>query len=147
MHIQRLLVLAGEELADVEELPPGVTTLIRDAGEVFVLSPTKPSRLHWLFSDVDDARHVADERLSSVLGTLREAGVPAMGAVGTDMPLVAIGDAIRRLHPDHIVCAVGRAQHRDWQLMERTERDYGVPMTLFELEPGGHPVGSTTGDA
>lgn len=140
MHIQRLLVLAGEELADVEELPPGVTTLIRDAGEVFVLSPTKPGRLHWLFSDVDEAQHVADERLSSVLGALRSAGVPAVGAVGTDMPLVAIGDAVRRLHPDHILCAIGRANHRDWHLMERTEREFGVPMTMFELDGEGHPA-------
>ncbi|MBJ7520286.1 MAG: hypothetical protein JHC84_11360 [Solirubrobacteraceae bacterium] len=140
MPIQRLLVLAGEELANVDELPAGVSTLIHEAGEVFVLSPTKPGRLRWLFSDVDDARHVADERLSSVLGALRSAGVPAMGEVGADMPSVAIGDAIRRLHPDHILCAVGRARHRDWQLMERTERDYGVPMTLFELDPAHHPV-------
>ena len=145
MHIQRLLVLAGEDLANVEELPPGVSTLLHEAGEVFVLSPTKPGRLRWLFSDVDDARHVADERLASILGTLRSAGVPAMGEVGADMPLVAMGDAIRRLHPDHIVCAVGSARHRDWQLMERTERDYGVPMTLFELDPAGHPAGSRAG--
>lgn len=145
MPIQRLLVLAGEELANVEELPPGVTTLLHEAGEVFVLSPTRPGRLRWLFSDVDDARHVADERLASVLGALRSAGVPAIGEVGADMPMVAIGDAIRRLRPDHIVCAVGRARHRDWQLMERTEREYGIPMTLFELDPAGHPVGAPAG--
>ena len=141
MHIQRLLVVASAELADVEELPPGVSTLVREAGEVFVLAPTQPGRLHRLFSDVDDARDAASERLTHVLDALRSAGVRAQGEVGADMPGVAIDDAIRRVRPDHVVCAVPRAAHRDWHLMERAEREHGVPMTVFELEPAAAPAG------
>lgn len=140
MHIQRLLIVATCELADVEELPPGVFTLIRDAREVFVLAPTQPGRLHWLFTDVDEDRAAADERLSHVLAVLRSAGVRADGEVGADMPGVAIDDAIRRVRPDHVLCAVPHARHRDWQHLERAEREHGIPMTLFELETAAQPV-------
>jgi hypothetical protein len=51
----RLLVLAGAALADLEELPPSVGTLIDTADEVFVLTPTLTSRLQWLVSDIDRA--------------------------------------------------------------------------------------------
>lgn len=140
MHIQRLLILASEDLADIAELPPGVHTLVDSADEVFVVSPTQPSRLHWLFTDIEGARHHADERLTSLLGKLHAAGIHADGQVGADSPFTAISDAIRQFHPDHIVCAIRRDEHADWHLMERTERDFGVPMTMFELDAAGHPT-------
>ncbi|MBJ7330376.1 MAG: universal stress protein [Solirubrobacteraceae bacterium] len=132
MQIQRLLVLAGEELPGIEEVPPGVRTLLEAAAEVFVVAPTRPSRLHWLYSDVEDDRMHADERLASVLGALRSVGVKADGEVGADIPSLAIGDAIRKFEPDHVVCMIRHAEHGDWKLLERTEREFGVPMTLFE---------------
>lgn len=140
MHIQRLLILAGEELADARELPPGVRTLVDDAASVFVVAPTTPSRLHWLYSDVDGDRRLASERLERLIDALGSVGVSADGEVGADMPSLAMGDAIRRVRPDHILCLVHRSSHRAWHLIERTEREFGVPVTVFELDAAGHPA-------
>ena len=65
--IQRLLFVANAAVASVDELPPAVRAVIDAAAEVYVVTPTLPGRLAWLADDVDRHRHVADERLDTVL--------------------------------------------------------------------------------
>jgi hypothetical protein len=48
----KLLIAAGEAVADTEELPFGVRELIDVAEEILVITPTLPQRFEWLaFSD------------------------------------------------------------------------------------------------
>ena len=66
--MRRLLFVADAAVADVDELPRSVRSVIDAAAEVYVVTPTLPGRLAWLADDVDRFRHVADERLDVVRG-------------------------------------------------------------------------------
>ena len=84
--IQRLLFVADAAVADVDQLPPPVRAVIDAAAAVYVLTPTLPGRLAWLADEVDEVRHVADERLDTVLGHMDSIGVhahPALAPVAT----------------------------------------------------------------
>jgi len=143
--VKRLLVLAGAAVADVEELPDTVQEAIDAADDVFVVTPTLPSRLDWLMSDTDRASHEADERLDTVLGQLSAKGVEATGATGADDPETAIEDHVRAFDPDHLLIALRSPEHAAWQergLLERTASRFAIPMTVFEIDDDGHVVGS-----
>jgi hypothetical protein len=138
---KRLLVLAGAAVSDMDELPPSVRALIDAADEVFVVTPTLPSWLQWLMSDVDGARHEADERLGVVLGQLRDADIAADGTVGDDTPLTAAEDHVRAFQPDHLLVALRSPEHAAWQergLLDGLERAFHLPMTVFAIDADGH---------
>ncbi len=140
---KRLLVLAGAALTDVKEVPPSIGRLIHAADEVFVVTPALTSRIEWLVSDVDPARHAADERLDAILGQLRSADVPARGTVGDDSPFDAVADHVHDFSPDHILIALRSGEHAGWQergLIERVQRIAHVPLTIFEVDSSGHAV-------
>jgi hypothetical protein len=145
---QRLLVLAGAAVADVDELPSDVRAVVEGAGEAFVVTPTLPSRLEWLMSDADRARHAADVRLDTILGHLESSAARVSGGtVGDDTPMTAIGDHIRAFEPDHLLIALRSPEHAAWQergLIDRIEQRFGLPMTVFEIDAEGHVVPSST---
>jgi hypothetical protein len=140
-EVNRLLVLAGAAVADLDELPGQVAGVIGEAEEVFVVTPTLPTGIQWLMSDTDRARHQADERLDRILGQLDPSGARVVGgAVGDDTPMTAVFDHVRAFDPDHILLALRSPEHADWQergLIERIESDVGVPLTVFEIDPQG----------
>jgi hypothetical protein len=139
----RLLVFAGAALADVEELPGGVRVLIDGADDVFVVTPTLTSRLQWLATDIDTARHEADERLNTVLGHLESTGVAARGAVGDDVLLTAMTEHIHGFQPHHLLIALRSGEQADWNergLTDRVRETYGIPTTVFEIDAQGHVV-------
>ena len=139
--VKRLLVLAGAAVASMDELPPSIRALVDEAEEVFVVTPTLPSWLDWLTSDIDRARHEADERLGVVLEQLRGADVGATGAVGDETPLTAAEDHIRAFQPDHLLVALRSPEHAAWQeqrLLDRMQRTFHVPTTVFEIDADGH---------
>ncbi|MGH2822872.1 MAG: hypothetical protein ACRDLY_07625 [Thermoleophilaceae bacterium] len=74
---QRLLFVADAAVAEVGELPPAARALIDAAAEVYVLTPTLPGRLAWLADDSDRCRHVAGERLDTVLDHMHSIGAHA----------------------------------------------------------------------
>ena len=55
--VQRLLFVSDAAVADVDELPPAVRTIIDAASKIYLLTPTLPGRLAWLADDVDRFRH------------------------------------------------------------------------------------------
>ena len=97
--IQRLLFVADAAVADVDELPLAVRAVINAAAEVHVLTPTLPGRLAWLADDVDRYRHIADERLDTVLGHLHSIDVHADGAALRGSVLTVIADAVAKIPP------------------------------------------------
>jgi hypothetical protein len=138
---KRLLVLAGEAVAELEELPSEVRTELETAEEVFVVTPTLTSRIEWLMSDIDRARHEADERLDTILGQLEASGGPVSGgAVGDDTPMTVVADHVRGFEPDRIVLALRSDEHADWQernLAERIASETGLPLTVFAIDAQG----------
>ena len=139
--IQRLLFVADAAVADVGQLPPPVRAVIDAAGAVFVLTPTLPGRLAWLADEVDEVRHVADERLDTVLGHMHSIGAHASGAAIRGSVLTVIADAVAEFKPDHILLALRSAEHANWQergLVEHIEQRFGLPVTTYAVDPRGH---------
>lgn len=138
----RLLIATGEAAANVDELPPLIGTLIQSASEILVITPILVSRLRWLASDTDRARHEADERLGVVLGHIEALAPEAetKAQIGDETPLTAFEDAIRAFRPDHILIALRSADHHAWQergLMDALRSAFHIPMTVFEIDRAG----------
>ena len=136
----RLLVVADAAIADVDELPPLVRSVIDGAGELYVVTPTLPGRLDWLASQTNPARHAADERLDRVLGQLRAIGAHADGRTGDEDILTAFSDAVAEFRPDHILIALRSSAHANWQergLIAHVRERFDRPLTTFSLDEQG----------
>src|SRR3954471_8638365 len=138
--IERLLFIADAAVADVEELPPAVRSVLDAASKVHVLTPTLPGRLAWLSDDVDRCRHFADERLDTVLGHMRSIGVDASGLAGRGSVLTVIADGVADFTPDHILLALRSSEHANWQerrLVEHIEQRFDLPVTAYGVDDRG----------
>src|SRR4051794_3360830 len=138
--VQRLLFVADAAVADVDELPPAVRGVLDAATEVHVLTPTLPGRLAWLTDDVDRCRHIADERLDTVLGHMRSIGVAASGRPRRGSVLTVIADAVADFTPDHILLALRTSEHANWQerrLVEHIEQRFDLLVTAYGVDERG----------
>jgi nucleotide-binding universal stress UspA family protein len=139
--IQRLLFVADAAVADVDELPPAVRTVIDAAADVYVLTPTLPGRLAWLADDVDRFRHIADERLDTVLGHMYSIDAHASGVALRGSVLTVIADAVAEFKPEHILIALRSSEHANWQerkLIPHIEESFGLPLTTYAVDLQGH---------
>lgn len=139
--IERLLMVADAAVAAVDELPAPVRAMIDSAAEVYVITPSLPGRLDWLTDAVDRSRHLADERLDSVLGHVRALGAHASGRRGDDVTLTAFADAVADFQPDHILIGLRSSKHANWQergLIEQVRERFGLPVTSYAIDCGGH---------
>jgi nucleotide-binding universal stress UspA family protein len=139
--IRRLLFIADAAVADVDELPPAVRSVIDAAAEVHVVTPTLPGRLAWLADEVDRCRHVADERLDTVLGHMHSIGAKASGLAGRGSVLTVIADAVAEFAPDHMLIALRSSEHANWQerrLIDHVEERFGLPVTSYAVNLQGH---------
>lgn len=140
-EIRRLLFVADAAVADVDDLPPAVRTVIDTASQVYVVTPTLPGRLAWLADDVDRHRHIADERLDTVLGHMHSIDAPAGGMARRGSVLTVIADAVADVQPDHILIALRSSEHANWQehgLIAHIEQRFGLPLTSYAVDPQGH---------
>jgi nucleotide-binding universal stress UspA family protein len=139
--IQRLLFVADAAVADVGDLPSAVRVLLDAAARVYVLTPTLPGRLAWLADDVDAHRHIADERLDTVLGHMHSIDAHASGISRRGSVLTVIADAVDEFQPDHILLALRSAEHANWQerrLIEHIEARFDLPVTAYAVDQEGH---------
>jgi hypothetical protein len=142
----RLLVATGAAVAQIDQIPPLVRTLIDAASDVLVITPILPGGLQWLVSDTDRARHEADERLQTVLGHMAAMDVPVEGRVGDETPLTAFDDAVNEFRPDHILIALRSSEHAGWQergLLDKVRERFRLPVTVFEIDPEGVAPGGS----
>jgi hypothetical protein len=139
--LERLLFVADAAVADVDELPPAARALIDAAGEIYVVTPTLPGRIAWLADDLDRFRHLADERLDTVLGHMTSIGAHARGAGGRDSVLTVIADAVADFKPDHLLLALRSSEHANWQergLGKHVTERFGLPLTTYTVDRRGH---------
>ncbi len=139
--IGRLLFVADAAVADVDELPASVRAIIDSAAAVYVVTPTLPGRLAWLADDIDRCRHVADERLDTVLDHMQAIGAHVSGATRRGSVTTVIADAIARCEPDHILLALRSPAHANWQerkLVAHIEQHYDLPVTTYSVDTQGH---------
>jgi hypothetical protein len=127
---KRILVVANETVEGAL-LHQTVRARGKGTAEVHVVSPALNSRLrHWI-SDVDKARHAAEDRLARCLGRLRGAGLDARGSVGDSDPLLAIADVLHFFPADEIVIATHPEERSNWlerDLVERARSRYALPI-------------------
>lgn len=138
--IQRLLFVADAAVAGVDELPPAVRATIDEAAEVYVLTPTLPGRLAWLADEVDRPRHIADERLDTVLRHMRSIDAHVSGEVIRGSVLTVIADAVAEVDPDHILVALRSPEHANWQergLIEHIEKRFALPVMTYAVDLEG----------
>jgi hypothetical protein len=146
-RIQRLLMVADSAVASVDDLPAAVRAVIDAAAEVYVVTPSLPGRLAWLTDDIDRLRHLADERLDTVLGHIRTLSPEAGGRVGDEMLLTSFDDAVADFHPDHILIGLLSSEHRNWQergLIEHVKERFGLPLTTYAIDFDGHVPGPSS---
>ena len=139
--IERLLFVADAAVADADELPPAVRAVIDAAADVYVITPTLPGRLAWLADDVDRFRHVADQRLDTVLGHMRSIGAHASGLAGRGSVPLVIADAVAEFKPNHVLIALRSPEHATWQehrLIEHIEKRFRLPVTSYAVDRRGH---------
>jgi nucleotide-binding universal stress UspA family protein len=139
--VERLLFIADAAVADTDELPTTVRAMIDAAAALYVVTPTLPGRLAWLADDVDRFRHIADERLDTVLGHMREIGADAAGVASRGSVMRVIADAVEEFGPDHILIALRSSEHANWQerrLIAHVEERFGLPVTTYAVDLQGH---------
>jgi nucleotide-binding universal stress UspA family protein len=138
--VRRLLFVADAAVAAVDELPPPVRAVIAAAAQVYVVTPSLPGRRAWLADDVHRCRHVADERLDTVLGHMRAIGADVRGDALRGSVLTVLTDAVESFDPDHILLALRSAEHANWQehrLVEHVEQRFRLPVTSYAVDVGG----------
>lgn len=138
--IRRLLLVADVAVAGVQHLPPSVRAVIDAANQVHVLTPTLPGRLAWLADDVDGCRHVADERLDTVLDHMHAIGADVTGARRRGSLETVIADAVAAFDPDHVLLALRSSGHAYWQerrLVEHVQERFGLPVTSYAVDAAG----------
>jgi GABA permease len=134
---KRILVVANET-AEGAQLHETVRDRGNGSAEVHVVSPALNSRLRYWISDVDQARHAAEDRLAKCLGRLRGAGFDARGSVGDSDPLQAIADALHFFPADEIVIATHPEERSNWlerDLVERARSRYALPVVHVVVGP------------
>jgi nucleotide-binding universal stress UspA family protein len=139
--IQRLLFVADAAVADVDDLPSAVRTVIDAAAAVYVVTPTLPGRLAWLADEVDRFRHIADERLDTVLGHMHSIDAQVSGAAIRGSVLTVIADAVAEFQPEHMLIALRSSEHANWQerkLIAHIEERFGLPLTTYAVDLEGH---------
>ena len=139
--VERLLFIADAAVADMDELPTAVRAVIDAAPELYVVTPTLPGRLAWLADDVDRFRHIADERLDTVLDHMRSIGAARHGRASRGSVMRVIADAVEEFRPDHILIALRSSEHANWQerkLIAHVEERFGLPVTTYAVDPQGH---------
>lgn len=134
--VWRLLVVVD---ADVEpaSLCSAIRTRLRGRwAEVRVVVPVTTTRLHFLTDDEHAEQDAAARRVRAVLRELADAGIRAQGRLGTDDPLQALGDELRRFRANEILLIAPLPAQRSWleRDFERQARDlFGIHVSTAFL--------------
>jgi hypothetical protein len=88
--------------------------------------------------NLNPSRHIADERLDTVLDQLRSIGARARGTTGDDSTLTAFADAVAEFKLDQILIALRSPEHANWQeqgLVKHVQKRFALPVTSFAIDP------------
>jgi len=122
-----VLVVANETLTGNELVDALRRRAERGDIRVLVVAPvTQPGQGYVVYRD--SRRASAGRRLDRTLSSLREAGIPAHGAVFDDDPLTAVKDVLASEHVDELVVATHPETKSGWlrrNLLDETRRAAG----------------------
>jgi hypothetical protein len=100
--------------------------------ELDVLAPLHSSRLHLAYTDIDEERRQARERLALSLQWASEKGFIARGNVGDPSSTTALEDEIRDFGPDEIIVVTASPEDRsgpERDALERLRSELDIPVT------------------
>jgi predicted TIM-barrel enzyme len=129
-HLLLVATCAVEEPKAVAEISRAAR-LGPDAGDVdvLVLAPARIGFLDRWASDVESARHAAQENLVATVAALAKAGVKAEARVGDEDIVQAVEDQLQTFPATEVVLVSGRAAASDEEasaeLGKRLEADFG----------------------
>jgi len=105
---RHVLIVAAEDVEDPEDVErvtraAGIAATDRGEDEVRVLVPARIGFLDRWASDVEDARHRAQQRLVVTVAALARAGVPAEARVGDEDIVQAVEDQLQSYPATEVV--------------------------------------------
>ena len=140
---QHILVVANET-ATGEELHHSVRAFAAGPdARVHVVAPALNSRVRHWFSDVDDARAAAEERLAACLHVLVCLGLDADGHVGDEDPMQAIADTLVWFGATELVIATHPEARSNWlahDLVHRALATFCLPVVHVVVDVTATPV-------
>lgn len=105
--------------------------------EIRVAVPLQPSRLDYYVVGTDEeALPVAEKRLATALGHLREHGITATGALGEISvgPVEMIQDEAATFRPHEVVLVIDPEERQSWMehtLVKDAASRYDIPLTVM----------------
>ena len=130
MAYNKLLVIANETIVG-EKLHRHIAEMVDSGGRVIIVAPALSGRLKYVFSDLDEPRVEAQQRLDASIKSLAADGVSAEGEVGDANPVRACEDAIAIYEPDAILVSThppGRSHWLENNLIEKLQTKTDLPI-------------------
>lgn len=136
MAYKRLLVIANETIAG-EGLHQKIREMVAEGGRVIIVAPALSSRLKYVFSDVDEPREEAHERLDSSIKLLHASGIEAEGEVGDANPVRCFEDSVAIFEPDAVLVSThpeGRSHWLERGEVEKIRAKTDLPVEHVEVD-------------
>jgi hypothetical protein len=131
------LIVANQTIGGAELLDKVNELASAGPCDFYLVVPSTPPKEHLTWTE-GEARTIAARRLEDGLARLRGAGVTVDGEVGDASPVMAVDDALRHRHADHVVVCtlpIGMSRWLKLSLPDRIERKHKVPVTHLVVQP------------
>ena len=144
---RRLLVVADSSCS-AAGLCNEIQGRLEGAVAVHLVVPVRASHLHFLANDEAEEQRDAERTMLITLGLLRQSGIRATGAVGSDKPLESMTDALGAFPATHVLLATPPAEESYWlerDLLAKARALTDLPLTQATVA-SGQPAGPQVGN-
>jgi hypothetical protein len=120
-------------------VPADGEVLLEGAVAVHLVVPVRVSHLHFLANDEAEERRDAEQTMLITVGLLRQSGIRATGAVGSDKPLESMTDALGAFPATHVLLATPPAEESYWlerDLLAKARALTELPVTHATVASG-----------
>jgi GABA permease len=131
------LIVANQTIGGAELLDKVTELAAAEPSDFYLVVPATAPKEHLTWTE-GEARTIAARRLEEGLARLRGAGVTVDGEVGDASPVMAVDDALRHRHVDHVVVCtlpIGMSRWLKLSLPDRIERKHKVSVTHLVIQP------------
>ena len=118
--------------------------------EVLVIAPALAhSVIENELGGIDEPIAEAGQRLEWLVAELRKVGIDALGRVGDQDPVVAVGDGLTEFGPDEVVVVAHEGKERtpaEKDIWRKIEEDYTAPVVEISVALNGGDVGEVVSE-
>lgn len=134
----RVIAVVTDELHGTEPIEQLRSGADGNGVEVRVVVPAVEANvLEHTLGDVDEPRHLAEERLEQLLAELRQRDLSVSGEVGDSDPVRAAQDALLKAPADEVLIFEHCESQAKWYengLLERAEEEIELPLRMVFVE-------------